>query len=185
LLRDVAEHPISMITHRYERLAWNYKTGNAIKDAVISKGFATFDPVPTPTGQVKILSLTDRARDLLERAGVPVARSRHGGPAHEYWKHIIGERLREQGFTVTEEYATGGGKTVDLYAVRGEQRLGVEVETGRSDIMANVAKCAALDAEVMFVFTDTQTRSMHEAAIQAALPTVRVLTTADIKGLRW
>jgi hypothetical protein len=185
LLRDVAEHPISMITQRYERLGWNYKTGNAIKDAVISKGFATFDPVPTPTGQVKILSLTDRARDVLERAGVPVARSRHGSPAHEYWKHVIGERLREQGFTVTEEYATGGGKTVDLYAVRDEQRLAVEVETGRSDIMANVTKCAALNAEVIFVFTDAQTRSMHEAAIQAALPAARLLTTADIDGLRW
>lgn len=185
LLRDVAEHPISMITQRYERLGWNYKTGNAIKDAVIAKGFATFDPVPTPTGQVKILSLTDRARDLLERAGVLVVRSRHGGPAHEYWKHVIGERLREQGFTVTEEYATGGGKSVDLYAVRGEQRLAVEVETGRSDIMANVTKCAALNAEVIFVFTDAPTRSMHEAAIQAALPAARLHTVADINGLRW
>jgi hypothetical protein len=151
---------------------------------VITKGFATFDPVPTPTGQVKILSLTDRSRDLLERAGITVARSRHGGAAHEYWKHIIGDRLREQGFTVTEEYPTGGGKSVDLYAVRGEQTLAVEVETGRSDILANAEKCAALGAEVVFVFTDVQVRNVHEEMIRTVLPHARLLTTADLRELR-
>ena len=51
--------------------------------------------------------------------------------------------------------------------------------------MANVAKCALLGAEVVFVFTDAQTRSIHEAVMHAALPTVRLLTTADINGFRW
>jgi len=37
LLHDVAQHPISTITQRYERLSWNAKTGNAIKDSVIMK----------------------------------------------------------------------------------------------------------------------------------------------------
>ncbi len=185
LLRDVAASPISTITNRYERLGWNYKTGNAIKDAVISKGFATFDPVTTPTGQVKILSLTDCARDLLARAGVEVARTRHGGPEHEYWKHIIGARLHAHGFTVTEEYPVGGGKTVDLYAVRGEQRVIVEVETGHSDIAANVTKCEGQDAEIVFVFTSPQVRSAHEAMIHAALPKARLLTTTEASALRW
>jgi hypothetical protein len=72
LLRDVADHPISMITQRYERLGWNYKTGNAIKDAVIAKGFATFDPVPTPTGQVK------NPESHRPRARSPRARGRGG-----------------------------------------------------------------------------------------------------------
>jgi hypothetical protein len=185
LLRDVAEHPISTITARYERLGWNYKTGNAIKDSVIAKGFATFDPVVTPTGQVKILSLTDRARDLLEQAGVRVARSRHGGAEHEYWKFVIAERLRGQGFSVTDEYPVGGGKTVDLYAVRGERIVAAEVETGRSDIMANVAKCVGQDAEIVFVFTTPQVLAAHEAMIRAALPDARLLTTAEASALRW
>jgi len=185
LLRDVVEHPISTITARYERLGWNYKTGNGIKDTVIAKELATFDPVATPTGQVKILSLTARACDLLERTGVPVARSRHGGAEHEYWKFVIAERLRAQGFAVTEEYALGGGKSVDLYAVRGEERVMVEVETGRSDVAANVKKCAGQDAEIVFVFTSSPVRAAHEAMIRAALPAVRLLTTADVNGCRW
>lgn len=185
LLRDVAEHPISTVTARYERLGWNYKTGNAIKDAVIAKGLATFDPVITPTGQVKILSLTDPACDLLEQAGVRVARSRHGGAEHEYWKFVVADRLRGQGFSVTDEYPVGGGKTVDLHAVRGDQRLIVEVETGRSDITANATKCAGQDAEVSFVFTNAQVRSAHEQSIRAVLPGAVLLTTAQATARRW
>lgn len=185
LLRDVAEHPISTITARYERLGWNYKTGNIVKDGVIEKGLAAFDPVVTPTGQVKILSLTDRACDLLEQTGVRVARSRHGGAEHEYWKFVVAERLRGQGFSVTDEYPVGGGKTVDLYAVRGDQRLIVEVETGRSDIPANMTKCAGQDAAIVFVFTNAQVRSAQEEMIRAALPDARLLTTAEASAVRW
>jgi hypothetical protein len=183
LLHDVARQPISTITDRYARLGWNAKTGNATKDTLLTKGFASFDPVTTPTGQVKILSLTEQARELLERDGITLVRTRHGGPEHEYWKFIIADRLRKRGFTVTEEYAVGGGKTVDLYAERGEEHLFVEVETGRSDIGANATKCAALRGTVLFVFTDAQVRDEHAADIRAALPTARLLTTADLREL--
>jgi hypothetical protein len=33
------------------------------------------------------------------------------------------DRLRKRGFTVTEEYAIGGGKTIDLHAARGEEHV--------------------------------------------------------------
>lgn len=183
LLLDVARQPISTITDRYARLGWNAKTGNTVKDVLLDKGLATFDPVTTPTGQVKILSLTEQARELLERDGITLVRTRHGGPEHEYWKFIIADRLRKRGFTVTEEYAVGGGKTVDVHAERGEEHLFVEVETGRSDIGANAAKCAALRGTVLFVFTDAQVRDEHAADIRTALPTARLLTTADLREL--
>ena len=183
LLRDVAEHPISTITKRYERLGWNYKTGNSIKDAVISKGFARFDAVTTPTGHVKILGLTVSARDLLERAGITVQRSRHGGAEHEFWKFAIAERLRNQGFSVTEEEPVGGGKTIDLLATRDQQRMFIEVETGRSDIIANALKCAATDGEVVFVFTDPDIQATYAPQIQALLPDARVISTRELSNL--
>ena len=182
LLHDVAARPISTITDRYERLGWNAKTGNSIKDSVVAKGFATFDAVVTPTGQVKILSLTDRARDLLERAGITIPR-KHGGPEHEYWKFIIADRLRRQGFSVREEYPVGSGKTVDLFASRGDQRVMIEVETGRSDIPANVTKCARQDAEIVFVFTDPTIQATYAPQIVALLPDARVISTRDLSNL--
>jgi hypothetical protein len=53
LLCDVNDHPTSTVTRRYERLGWNPKTGNAVKDDVIRKGLAVFSPVTTPTGVAK------------------------------------------------------------------------------------------------------------------------------------
>jgi hypothetical protein len=184
LLRDVVAQPISTITKRYERLGWNYRAGNAVKDSVIAAGLARFEPVATPTAQVKILSLTDQGRDLLERAGVSVARSRHGGAEHEYWKTMVREQLERLGLAVQEEYPVGGGKTVDVYAAGNGRQVFVEIETGRSDIPANVTKCAALDGEVVFLFTDSGVRAAHEAMIKRVLPAASVLTTADLALLQ-
>jgi hypothetical protein len=127
--------------------------------------------------------LTEQAREYLERAGITVQRTRHGGPEHEYWKVVIADRLRQQGFTVTEEHPIGDGKTVDLHATRDNEQLFVEIETGRSDIIANAAKCVALGGTVLFVFTDAQVRDEHAADIRAALPTARLFTTADLREL--
>ena len=183
LLRDVAAHPISTITARYERLGWNYKIGNSIKDSTIAKGLARFAAVSTPTGHVKILSLTDPAREVLERAGVNVQRPRHGGAEHEYWKYAVGEHLRRHGFSVSEEVPLGEGRTVDLLATREGERIAVEVETGRSDVIANVLKCAAIDGKVVFVFTDPAIRARYAPQIHALLPDARVLSTREIAHL--
>ncbi len=183
LLHDVVQHPISTITQRYARLGWNAKTGNATKDSIIAKGYASFTPVTIPTGQVKILGLTEQAREHLERAGISVQRSRHGGPEHEYWKFVIADQLRKRGFTVTAEHPLGGGKTVDLHAVRAEEHFFVEVETGRSDIGANAAKCAALGGTVLFVFTDARVRDDYAERVRAVLPAARLLTTAGLREL--
>jgi hypothetical protein len=184
LLRDVAAHPISKITGRYERLGWNYRAGNEVKDSVIASGLARFEPVATPTAQVKILTLTDQGRDLLEHAGISVARSRHGGAEHEYWKSMVRERLGRLGFQVHEEYAVGGGKTVDLFGESNGRRIFVEVETGQSDIPANVAKCADLDGDVVFLFTDENVRRTHEPMIHVLLPNARVISPAELERLQ-
>lgn len=183
LLHDVVQHPISTITQRYERLGWNPKTGNAIKDSIIAKGYASFTAITTPTGQVKILGLTEQAREHLERAGITIPRSRHGGPEHEYWKHTIGTQLQRSGYQVTVEHPVGNGKTVDLHATRGDEQVFIEIETGRSDIPANATKCASLQGSVFFIFTDARVRDEHAAAIHWVLPRARLLTTAELDGL--
>jgi hypothetical protein len=183
LLHDVAARPISTITNRYARLGWNAKTGNTVKNALLTQGYATFHPVTTPTGQVKILSLTPAAIALLERAGITLSRSRHGGPEHEYWKFVVADRLRKHGFTVTEEYGIGDGRTVDVHARRGNEEIVVEVETGRSDIAANIRKCVGLQAKIIFVFTSAGTRDAYAAPVRGALPDALVLITSEIARL--
>jgi energy-coupling factor transporter ATP-binding protein EcfA2 len=183
LLRDVAETPIRTITQRYAHLGWNPRAGNAIKDALITKHLARFEPVPTPTGQVKILSLTDAGRDVLTKAGVELKTTRHGGAEHEYWKSTIAAHLTHRGYVVTPEYPVGGGKTVDLHATRDGSSLFVEVETGRSDIAANITKCAPLAGSVVFAFTTEQLREKHRDVLLQARSDARALTVSEISQL--
>jgi hypothetical protein len=174
LLRDIAAQPISPITQRYERLGWNAKIGNTVKDAIIAKGLAEFDAVSTPTARVKILSLTSAGKDCLVRAGADISRSRHGSVEHEYWKWAITKHLDKAGYTVDEEHARGGGKSVDLHAVRGDEVLWIEVETGRSDIPSNVEKCRSLSGRVVFVFTDQATCDQYRDVVPEALTTTEL-----------
>jgi hypothetical protein len=180
LLHDVVQYPISTVTQRYERLGWNPKTGNTIKDSLLAKGLAKFHPVSTLTGQVKILTLTEQAREHLRRTGITLPTTRRGGAEHEYWKHTVSEHLRNQGYSVTPEYPIGNGRTVDLHAARDEEQLFVEIETGRSDITANAAKCIGSNGTVIFLFTDARVRDEHADELRKILPTARLLTTTDL-----
>jgi len=180
LLRDVATTPISPITHRYQRLGWHMEVGNRTKDAVLKRGLARFDAVSTPRGQVKILTLTAEGTTLLAARGITLKQTRTGGAAHEFWKHELRRVLERRGYVVTEEFALGGGKTADLRATRGEEILFVEVETGRSDVAANLTKYAD-DAQLVMFFTTEDVAQHYRTLVLLDRPGTRCLTPADIE----
>jgi hypothetical protein len=138
LLVDIAQHPISTITQRYTRPGWNPKTGNALKDAVIKHGFAEFEVIPIPRGQVKLLTLTTAGEDVVRNAGIAITRSGRAGMEHEFWRQRLVERCERAGYQITHEYPLGNGQRVDLCAQRGNEQIFLEVETGKSDIIANI-----------------------------------------------
>lgn len=184
LLRDVNEHPISGVTRRYERLGWSAKTGNAAKDGVIRKGLAGFTSVTTPTGIVKILGLTEAGEAYLREKGVLRERGRHGGAEHEYWKAVVRGRFERLGYSVAEEAPVGGGRTVDLYAKRGEEEAWVEVETGRSDIPANIKKLSGLVGRKVMIFTTRPLLAAHQESARSVLgPDALLLTTPELESL--
>ncbi len=182
LLRDVATTPISPITQRYQRLGWHVDAGNRAKDGIIKRGLARFDAVSTPRGQVKILTLTSEGVAALAAHGTVVQRARTGGAEHEFWKHELRQVLERHGWRVNEEFALGGGKTADLRAKRDRHVLFVEVETGRSDIAANVAKYPPNAALVMF-FTSEDVAAQYRSLIALDRPATRCITPADMDQL--
>ncbi|MCJ7681239.1 MAG: hypothetical protein MUP70_10975 [Candidatus Aminicenantes bacterium] len=104
---------------------------------------------------------------------------RLGGPEHRYWKGRLAEHLRASGYEVVEEFAVGGGKTIDLVAVRYGRRIAVEVETGKSDAAANVEKCLAVGFQRVVVVA-TSASVLHTLARTVPdQPQVRLLTGAD------
>jgi len=179
LLRDVATTPITPITHRYQRLGWHMEIGNRTKDAIIKRGFARFDAVSTPRGQVKILTLTPDGIALLASRGVTPKVARAGGAEHEFWKHELHAVLQRHGYAVAEEFPLGGGKTADLRADRSDHVLFIEVETGRSDIAANVAKYPS-DADLIVFFTSAEVAQRYRDLVMLDRPGTRCVTPAEI-----
>lgn len=182
LLCDVAAVPISPITHRYQRLGWHMEIGNRTKDAIIKRGLVRFDAVSTPKGQVKILTLTRDGIDVLAAHGVTFKQQRAGGAEHEFWKHELRVLLGRQGYAVIEEYALGGGKTADLRAERDGRVLFIEIETGRSDIAANVAKYSA-DEELIVFFTNEEVAARYRALVLVDRPGTQCLTPREVDRL--
>ena len=184
LLRDIAQFPIAGVTARYERLGWNARVGNDVKDHVISKGLATFESVATPTARVKILTLTDRGVQRLTRDGVDVPSWRRGGAAHEYWRAVVRSQLERAGYRVDEEHAIGGGSAVDLHGTKNGRDVFVEIETGKSDIAANIEKCVGLVGTVVFFFVTSDLRDAWREQL-GTLPSVLAMTPSDLDRDGW
>jgi len=118
--------------------------------------------VPTPKARIKILTLTPTGISYLEQRGIALPPGRRGGAAHEYWRAIIRSVLERDGYSVQEEVGIGDAQRVDLHACKGERAVTLEVETGKSDVGANIKKCERLSGTVVFFFVTTELRNQWE-----------------------
>jgi Holliday junction resolvase len=91
--------------------------------------------------------------------------------------------LRSEGYEVAEEAPVGGGKTVDLLAVRGGKRIAFEVETGKSDAAANVRKCLEAGVDRVVVFATSRAAYERLKSSLPADPRVRVVAASDTERL--
>jgi len=155
LLRDIVRNPISGITDRYARLAWNPKTGHTVTRRLLARKLVSFEHVATPTARIKILRLTVDGRAHLHEQGLSLPAQPRGGVVHEYWRHILKQRLVKKGYAVLEEFDVGDGQAVDLKATKAGRDLYIEIETGKSDIDSNAKKCLLLAGTVAFFFTSS------------------------------
>jgi DNA-binding MarR family transcriptional regulator len=160
LLLDIAEHPLSVVIERYERLGWTAYTGTGIKRRLLENGLIEQEKVAVPNGSVTLLKLTDEGRALLALWGVKVRTlPKNASLEHEYWKKLVAEDYRARGYTVREEVQIGEGKAVDLVATKGDERIAIEIETGKSDPEANVRKCREAGFEMVDV-VETHTKTL-------------------------
>ena len=144
LLIDVMEYPISGIAERYKRLSFSVYKGNRIRDTLISKELLNSYSLSTFEGRVNYLDLTEMGEKALREMGYKIEKKREGGPEHEYWKHRIAKHLKKKGYEIEIESPIGEGKTVDIVAWKDDEKMAIEIETGKSDVLKNVEKCAYL-----------------------------------------
>ncbi len=144
-ISDVASRPLSTTVSRYQRLHLSRRRGNAIRHDLLTAGLINSVPIATRSGQVVLYELTDEGRSLCESMGIDPGPALRVGLDHLYWARKTGRHYEGRGFDITYEYAVPGDGYVDVVAGRPGERVAIEVETGKSDIKANITK--TLDAD--------------------------------------
>ena len=180
LLFDVAEHPLSVVTERYQRLGWSAHTGTKVKRSLLEKGLAEEERIGVPEGTVTLMKLDEKGRDVLAEWGVDVKPlPKNASLEHEYHRELVARHFREKGYDVKQEVHVGEGRTVDLVAVKGDERIAIEIETGKSSATDNLYKCAAARFERMYIVatSDEALRTISETLPHPQPPGLVLTTT--------
>lgn len=181
MLRAVSEGNAFSTVDLYRRLGFNQRVGNQVKDKLMEKSLIMPVKIPKIAGKGRMLQglvLTENGTEAATRAGIAVKRlaGRHGGIVHRYLIEAITEELQARGFRFEKECPIGEGQSVDVL-VNGT--VAVEVETGESDIRANVEKVVKTGLKLVVVCVDKNTKSAAQQET-AALEDISVLSVGEV-----
>ena len=133
LLKDVQEHPIDGVKGRYKRLMFSTRKAHRIKQNLVDLGMLEESSVLLRRTSLKALRLTAKARNII---GIN-ENSTTESHLHWFWKSYYAEFMREINYRVYTE-ARLNGCVLDVLAVRSDRSIGIQVETGFSDMISNV-----------------------------------------------
>jgi len=170
-LADVATRPVSTTVSRYQRLSLSRRRGNAIRQHLAAAGIIKAVTITTRSGQVVLYELTDPGRSVCSSAHIEIGPRPRESLEHRYWVRQVGQYFEKQGYQVTCEHPIKGNGAIDILAQRHDKRTAVEVETGKSNITANLAKTkGARFDRIVFVATSATAVSACQKAIEAMEP---------------
>ena len=104
---------------------------------------------------------------------------------HGYWVIKTASHFEKKGYEVAREHPIKGNGAIDVLAERPGRRIAVEIETGKSDIKANLAKTigAGFDQVVLVAVSPAAVSACQRAADEIApdhSAPVELLTWLDI-----
>ena len=178
-LADVAARPLSTTVSRYQRLNLSRRRGNAIRQGLADSAIIEAVSIPTRTGQVMLYQLTDIGRRVCEYVKIdPGPRSRQS-LEHRYWIRQTAKYYEERGYDISQEHPVKGKEAIDLLVQRPGEKIAVEIETGKSDIKANLEKTkdAGFD-KIILVATSP-------AAVTACRKAVEATSNKEVEQLSW
>ncbi len=185
LLTDIAARPLSTTVSRYQRLNLSRRRGNAIRQHLAAAGVIEAVPLATRSGQVVLYQLTEPGRAACTALGIDPGPVPRASLEHQYWVMKIAEHFEKQSYEMTAEHPVPGDGAVDLLAERPGERVAIEVETGKSDIKANLAKLknAGFDRVVMVATSPSAVsacqRALDKSGSDKSLP-VELMTWLDV-----
>ncbi len=181
-LSDVAAKPLSTTVSRYQRLNLSRRRGNAIRQSLAAGGIIEPVTIATRSGQVVLYQLTDAGRTTCGTVGIDAGSRPRASLEHSYWVMKAAEYFEQKGYSVTTEHQIEGNGAVDLLAQRPGDRVAIEIETGRSDIVANLTKTAqaGFDKVILLATSPEGITACRRAMEQAQHCAAVLMTWLDI-----
>jgi len=184
-LADIATRPLSTTVSRYHRLNLSRRRGNAIRQHLAAAGIIRAVTIATRSGQVVLYELTELGRSVCRSADIEIGPMLRESLEHRYWVRQTVKCFERQGYEVTCEHPVKGNGAIDILAQRGDKQTAVEVETGKSNITANLAKIKGVGFDkIVFVATSATAASACQKAIsktgQSESSLVELLTWLDV-----
>lgn len=151
MLYDTLTHPQDGVRQRYRRLGVSDKKGHQVKEELLCQGWIESQTVELGQTRKVLLRLTKQAYETLRLdSEIP----EYGSLVHEYWKRFYGRKFECQGYKVDFEVPRKSGR-VDVVACKENQRVAIEIETGKSNFIRNIQQdLAAKYNKVLVVATD-------------------------------
>ena len=156
-LADVAARPLSTTIARYHRLHLSRRKGNALRQRLLQAGIIEAVPIATRAGQVVLCQLTDLGRSVCVAENIDPGPMSRESLEHRFWVNRTTDYFGEKGYEITREHVIKGNGAIDLLAQRPGERVAIEIETGKSDIKANIRNLRKADFDRVIIIATSPT----------------------------
>jgi len=158
VLEDIALKPLTGLVKRFKELGFKVSHGYKIIEELIA--FKLIMPL-TIDGN-RLYDLTIKGKKTLPKKAVHKGR---GGLEHRYYIEKIRDHyFAEQGFAMLEK------DDIDLVVEKNEKIMAIQLETGKSDIQANLMKLGRYRADFKYIIaTNRETEIMINQRLKELL----------------
>jgi len=144
MLENIAQKPVLGLVKRFKALGFKVSHGYTMINELISLNLI----IPVTIDGNRLYELTAEGKKAL---GKKIPQRGRGGLEHRYYIEKIKEHyLQNEGFTFLEK------DDIDLVVETIERTMAIQMETGKSNIQANLTKLGRYKADLKYVLTTNQ-----------------------------
>jgi len=141
VLEDIGLNPLYGLVKRFKKLGLKVSHGYKVIEELTALRLIT----PLTIDGNRLYELTIKGKKIL---GKKITHKGRGGLEHRYYVEKIKEHfIQNEGFTFLEK------DDIDLVVEKLDKRLAIQLETGKSDIQANLFKLGKYTADLKYMLT--------------------------------
>lgn len=181
-LADIATRPLSTTVSRYQRLNLSRRRGNAIRQSLAAAGIIEAVTIATRSGQVVLCQLTDSGKSACSSLDIDPGPRARESLEHSFWVNKAARYFEKKGYDISREHPVKGNGATDILAEKPGEQVAVEIETGKSNIKANLDKIQKADFDKIILVAANPSATDK---CQKAIDLVELGNSPPVEQLSW